>query len=232
MSVAVPWAVLSDGALDFASVDSAMGHAADFAYGLALAQPERPGHRPQRRWQHPHVPGYPCHHRPASGVELRARDHRKRHVRSDRKPAGPRSRRRRLPRPWLGELGWKKSTRYAVRRNLTTASHCISRSKVQLCSCGRSPPRRGTGSQTGSPDPGARRAPAEDAGSASALGLEDFLAVTLRVDLELIPVLGDRSAGDFETLLPEDIGNFLIAERVRLVLFRHHFGNALFDTAR
>ena len=41
MSVAVPWAVLADGPLDFASVDSAMGHAADFAYGLALAQPER-----------------------------------------------------------------------------------------------------------------------------------------------------------------------------------------------
>ena len=37
----MPWAELSDGPLDFASVDSAMGHAADFAYGLAIAQPER-----------------------------------------------------------------------------------------------------------------------------------------------------------------------------------------------
>ena len=41
MSVAMPWAELSDTALDFASVDSAMGHAADLAYGLALARPER-----------------------------------------------------------------------------------------------------------------------------------------------------------------------------------------------
>lgn len=41
MSVAMPWASLSDGPLDFAHVDSAMGHAADFAYGLALAQPLR-----------------------------------------------------------------------------------------------------------------------------------------------------------------------------------------------
>ena len=41
MSVAAPWAQLSDGPLDFASVESAMGHAADFACGLALAQPSR-----------------------------------------------------------------------------------------------------------------------------------------------------------------------------------------------
>jgi len=36
-----PWARLSDHPLDFASADSAMGHAADFALGLALAQPRR-----------------------------------------------------------------------------------------------------------------------------------------------------------------------------------------------
>ena len=41
MSVAMPWEELSDTPFDFASVDSAMGHAADLAYGLALAQPER-----------------------------------------------------------------------------------------------------------------------------------------------------------------------------------------------
>ncbi len=41
MSVSMPWAELSDTPLDFAHVDSAMGHAADFAYGLAIAQPER-----------------------------------------------------------------------------------------------------------------------------------------------------------------------------------------------
>ncbi|HJP29985.1 MAG TPA: thiamine pyrophosphate-dependent enzyme [Candidatus Latescibacteria bacterium] len=41
MSVAMPWAELSDTPLDFAHVDSAMGHAADFAYGIALAQPGR-----------------------------------------------------------------------------------------------------------------------------------------------------------------------------------------------
>jgi sulfopyruvate decarboxylase subunit beta len=41
MSVAMPWAALSDGPLDFASVESAMGHTADFAHGLALAQPQR-----------------------------------------------------------------------------------------------------------------------------------------------------------------------------------------------
>ena len=36
MSVSMPWAELSDTPLDFAHVDSAMGHAADFAYGLAI----------------------------------------------------------------------------------------------------------------------------------------------------------------------------------------------------
>ncbi|MEW6751722.1 MAG: thiamine pyrophosphate-dependent enzyme [Candidatus Latescibacterota bacterium] len=41
MSVAAPWARLSDTPLDFASVESAMGHAADFGLGLALAQPGR-----------------------------------------------------------------------------------------------------------------------------------------------------------------------------------------------
>lgn len=41
MSVATPWAKLSDGPLDFASVESGMGHAADFAYGVAMAQPDR-----------------------------------------------------------------------------------------------------------------------------------------------------------------------------------------------
>lgn len=41
MSVAMPWAALSDTHLDFAHVDSAMGHAADFAFGIAIAQPER-----------------------------------------------------------------------------------------------------------------------------------------------------------------------------------------------
>lgn len=41
MSLAMPWGALSDTPLDFAHVDSAMGHAADFAWGLALAQPRR-----------------------------------------------------------------------------------------------------------------------------------------------------------------------------------------------
>ncbi|HCL30122.1 MAG TPA: thiamine pyrophosphate-binding protein [Candidatus Handelsmanbacteria bacterium] len=41
MSVSMPWAELSVTPLDFASVDSAMGHGADFAYGIALAQPDR-----------------------------------------------------------------------------------------------------------------------------------------------------------------------------------------------
>jgi thiamine pyrophosphate-dependent acetolactate synthase large subunit-like protein len=41
MSAARPWGRLSSHALDFASVDSAMGHAADLALGIALARPER-----------------------------------------------------------------------------------------------------------------------------------------------------------------------------------------------
>jgi thiamine pyrophosphate-dependent acetolactate synthase large subunit-like protein len=41
MSLVRPWARHSDHPLDFASADSAMGHAADFALGVALAQPER-----------------------------------------------------------------------------------------------------------------------------------------------------------------------------------------------
>lgn len=41
MGTVRPWALYSKHALDFASADSAMGHAADFALGLALAQPKR-----------------------------------------------------------------------------------------------------------------------------------------------------------------------------------------------
>jgi thiamine pyrophosphate-dependent acetolactate synthase large subunit-like protein len=41
MGVVRPWARHSTSALDFASADSAMGHTADFALGLALARPER-----------------------------------------------------------------------------------------------------------------------------------------------------------------------------------------------
>ena len=41
MSVVRPWAQYSDSDLDFASADSAMGHAADLALGIALAQPHR-----------------------------------------------------------------------------------------------------------------------------------------------------------------------------------------------
>ncbi len=41
MSAARAWGRLSSHPLDFASVDSAMGHGADLALGLALARPER-----------------------------------------------------------------------------------------------------------------------------------------------------------------------------------------------
>jgi thiamine pyrophosphate-dependent acetolactate synthase large subunit-like protein len=41
MGTVRPWARLSGHPLDFASADSAMGHAADFALGVALAQPQR-----------------------------------------------------------------------------------------------------------------------------------------------------------------------------------------------
>jgi len=41
MSTVRPWGRLSDHDLDFASADSAMGHTADLALGLALAQPGR-----------------------------------------------------------------------------------------------------------------------------------------------------------------------------------------------
>jgi len=41
MSVVRPWAQLSESDLDFASADSAMGHAADLALGIAMAQPHR-----------------------------------------------------------------------------------------------------------------------------------------------------------------------------------------------
>ncbi len=41
MGVVRPWAKYSDSRLDFASADSAMGHAADLALGIALAQPWR-----------------------------------------------------------------------------------------------------------------------------------------------------------------------------------------------
>jgi thiamine pyrophosphate-dependent acetolactate synthase large subunit-like protein len=41
MGVVRPWGRLSTHDLDFASADSAMGHSADLALGLALAQPSR-----------------------------------------------------------------------------------------------------------------------------------------------------------------------------------------------
>jgi thiamine pyrophosphate-dependent acetolactate synthase large subunit-like protein len=41
MSAARPWGRISAHALDFASIDSAMGHGADLALGIALARPER-----------------------------------------------------------------------------------------------------------------------------------------------------------------------------------------------
>lgn len=41
MSVTRPWGRYSDHDLDFASADSAMGHTADLALGIALAQPNR-----------------------------------------------------------------------------------------------------------------------------------------------------------------------------------------------
>lgn len=41
MSTVRPWARYADSDLDFASADSAMGHAADLALGIAMAQPRR-----------------------------------------------------------------------------------------------------------------------------------------------------------------------------------------------
>ena len=41
MSSARPWGLISDHPLDFASIDSAMGHGADLALGIALARPAR-----------------------------------------------------------------------------------------------------------------------------------------------------------------------------------------------
>jgi len=41
MSSARPWGHISDHELDFASIDSAMGHGAGLALGIALARPER-----------------------------------------------------------------------------------------------------------------------------------------------------------------------------------------------
>lgn len=41
MSVTRPWGRISDHDLDFASADSAMGHTADLALGIAVAQPGR-----------------------------------------------------------------------------------------------------------------------------------------------------------------------------------------------
>jgi sulfopyruvate decarboxylase subunit beta len=41
MGITRPWGRISDHELDFASADSAMGHTADLALGIALAQPSR-----------------------------------------------------------------------------------------------------------------------------------------------------------------------------------------------
>lgn len=42
MAAVAPWSRLSHTVYDFPSAGSAMGHAADFAMGIALAQPQRP----------------------------------------------------------------------------------------------------------------------------------------------------------------------------------------------
>ena len=41
MGLTVPWGKISTHPLDYASVGSAMGHAADFALGIALAKPDK-----------------------------------------------------------------------------------------------------------------------------------------------------------------------------------------------
>ncbi|MYK17178.1 thiamine pyrophosphate-binding protein [Candidatus Poribacteria bacterium] len=41
MGTTVPWGKISTHSLDYASVGSAMGHAADFALGIALAKPDK-----------------------------------------------------------------------------------------------------------------------------------------------------------------------------------------------
>ena len=41
MGTTVPWGEISTHSLDYASVGSAMGHAADFALGIALAKPDK-----------------------------------------------------------------------------------------------------------------------------------------------------------------------------------------------
>ncbi len=41
MGVTVPWGLISEHPLDYASVGSAMGHAADFGLGIALARPDK-----------------------------------------------------------------------------------------------------------------------------------------------------------------------------------------------
>lgn len=41
MGITVPWGKISTHPLDYASVGSAMGHAADFALGIALAKPNK-----------------------------------------------------------------------------------------------------------------------------------------------------------------------------------------------
>ena len=41
MGTTVPWGKISSHPLDYASVGSAMGHAADFALGIALAKPDK-----------------------------------------------------------------------------------------------------------------------------------------------------------------------------------------------
>lgn len=41
MGMAVPWAKISTHPLDYASVGSAMGHAADLALGIAIAKPDK-----------------------------------------------------------------------------------------------------------------------------------------------------------------------------------------------
>ncbi|MBC8232420.1 thiamine pyrophosphate-binding protein [bacterium] len=41
MSVPILWGKISDHELDYASINTAMGHAADFALGIALARPDK-----------------------------------------------------------------------------------------------------------------------------------------------------------------------------------------------
>src|SRR6476620_12240845 len=63
-----------------------------------------------------------------------------------------------------------------------------------------------------------------------ALGFLILLSKIARQDVELCPVLSNRSSSYWYTSIGKDFHNLFVAERIPRVFVAHQFGDRLFDT--